>query len=63
MDVKTLQKAANAAIALDVEHAKKELGMSVAEHADAFSKLSPTIAKFLVALGKLNMDKLEAEAN
>ena len=39
MDVKTLQKAANAAIALDVEHAKKELGMSVAEHADAFSKL------------------------
>jgi hypothetical protein len=63
MDVKTLQQAANAAIALDIENAKTELGMSLNEHAEAFTKLAPTISKFLVALGKLNVDKLEAEMN
>ncbi len=63
MDVKTLQQAANAAIALDIEKAKTELGMSLNEHAEAFIKLAPTISKFLVALGKLNVDKLEAEMN
>ena len=63
MNVKLLQQALNGAIQLDIKNAKDELGMSLDEHAEAFLKLAPNIAKALVAIGKLNMDKLEAEAN
>ena len=63
MNVKLLQQALNGAIQLDIKNAKDELGMSLDEHAEAFLKLAPNIAKALVAIGKLNVDKLEAEAN
>ena len=63
MNVKLLQQALNGAIQLDIKNAKDELGMSLDEHAEAFLKLAPNIAKALVAIGKLNMDKLEAEMN
>ena len=63
MNAKLLQKALNGAIQLDIKNAKDELGMSLDEHAEAFLKLAPNIAKALVAIGKLNMDKLEAEMN
>ena len=63
MSVKLLQAALNAAIQLDIKNAKDELGMSLAEHAEAFGKIAPNIAKALVAIGKLNIDKIQAEAN
>jgi hypothetical protein len=63
MNVKLLQQALNGAIQLDIKNAKDELGMSLDEHAEAFLKIAPNIAKALVAIGKLNMDKLEAEMN
>ena len=63
MNVKLLQKALNGAIQLDIKYAKDELGMSLNEHADTFLKLAPNLAKALVAIGKLNVDKLEAEMN
>jgi hypothetical protein len=63
MDTKLIQQALNAAIALDIRHAEKELNLSLAEHVKEFSKLSPNIAKALVAIGKLNTDKMQAEAN
>lgn len=63
MNAKLLQQALNAAIQLDIHNAKVELGMSLDEHAEEFLKLAPNIAKALVAIGKLNLDKLEAEMN
>jgi len=63
MNVKLLQQALNGAIQLDIKNAKDELGMSLDEHAEAFLKIAPNIAKALVAIGKLNVDKLEAEMN
>lgn len=63
MNVKLLQQALNGAIQLDIKNAKDNLGMSLDEHAEAFLKIAPNIAKALVAIGKLNMDKLEAEMN
>ena len=61
--MKLLQQALNGAIQLDIKNAKVNLGMSFDEHAEAFLKIAPNIAKALVAIGKLNMDKLEAEMN
>ena len=63
MDIKTLQQALNAAIQLDINHAKVELGMSLDEHAEAFLALAPHVAKALVLIGKLNIDKIQAEMN
>ena len=63
MNAKLLQKALNGAIQLDIKNAKAELGMSLDEHAEAFLKLAPNLAKALVAIGKLNMDKIQAEMN
>ena len=63
MNVKLLQQALNGAIQLDIKNAKETLGMSLDEHAEEFLKLAPNIAKALVAIGKLNVDKLEAEMN
>jgi hypothetical protein len=63
MNVKLLQQALNGAIQLDIKNAKDELGMSLEEHAEAFMKLAPNLGKALVAIGKLNVDKLEAEMN
>lgn len=63
MNVKLLQTALNAAIQLDIKNAKNELGMSLDEHAEAFIALAPNVAKALVAIGKLNVDKIQAEMN
>ena len=63
MNAKLLQQALNGAIQLDIKNAKDELGMSLDEHAEAFLKIAPNIAKALVAIGKLNIDKMQAEAN
>ena len=63
MNAKLIQAALNAAIKLDIENAKDELGMSLAEHAEAFGKIAPNIAKALVAIGALNVDKIQAEMN
>ena len=63
MDIKTLQQALNGAIQLDINRAKETLGMSLDEHADAFLALAPNLAKALVLIGKLNMDKIQAEMN
>ena len=63
MNAKLIQAALNAAIQLDIENAKKHLDMDLNAHATAFSKLSPNIAKALVAIGKLSIDKMQAEAN
>ena len=63
MNVKLIQQALNGAIQLDIKNAKNELGMSLAEHAEAFLKLAPNVAKALVAIGKLNIDKIKAEMN
>ena len=63
MNVKLIQAALNVAIKLDIENAKEHLDMTLSEHADAFTKLAPNIAKALVAIGKLNTDKLQAEMN
>ena len=63
MNAKLIQAALNAAIKLDIENAKEHLDMTLSEHADAFLKIAPNIAKALVAIGKLNIDKIQAEAN
>ena len=63
MNVKLIQQTLNAAIHLDIKNAKNELDMSLTEHADAFSKLAPHLAKALVLIGKLNIDKIQAEMN
>lgn len=63
MDVKTLQQAINVAIKLDLKDAKANLDLTVQQHARAFSMLSPNLAKVLVAIGKLNVDKMQAEMN
>lgn len=63
MNVKLIQAALNAAIKLDIENAKDELDMSLAEHAEAFGKIAPNIAKALVAIGALNVNKMQAEMN
>jgi len=63
MNAKLIQEALNVAIRLDIRHAEKELNLSLAEHAEKFTDLSPNVAKILVAIGKLNMDKMQAEAN
>ena len=63
MNAKLIQQALNAAIGLDIRHAEKELNLSLAEHADEFIKLAPNVAKALVAIGKLNVDKMQAEMN
>ena len=63
MNVKLLQQALNGAIQRDIKHAKDKLGMSLEEHADAFLALAPHLAKALVAIGKLNVDKIQAEMN
>ena len=63
MDVKTLQQAINVAIKLDLKDAKANLDLTAQQHARAFSMLSPNLAKVLVAIGKLNVDKMQAEMN
>ena len=63
MDVKTLQQAINVAIKLDLKDAKANLDLTVQQHARAFSMLSPNLAKVLVLIGKLNVDKMQAEMN
>ncbi len=63
MNVKLIQAALNVAIKLDIENAKKHLDMDLQQHADAFTKLAPNISKALVAIGKLNVDKIQAEMN
>ena len=63
MNVKLIQAALNAAIKLDIENAKEHLDMTVSDHAEAFTKIAPNIAKALVAIGNLNMDKMQAEMN
>ena len=63
MNVKLLQKALKGAIQLDIENAKENLKMDYKEHVRCLRVLSPNIAKFILALGNLNVDKLEAEMN
>jgi len=63
MNAKLIQEVLNAAINLDIRHAEKELNLSLAEHAEKFIDLSPNLAKVLVAIGKLNIDKMQAEMN
>jgi len=63
MNVKLIQQALIAAIALDIRNAEKELNLSLAEHAEAFGKIAPNVAKALVSIGALNIDKMQAEAN
>jgi hypothetical protein len=63
MNVKLIQQALNAAINLDIRHAEKELNLSLTEHAEEFIKIAPNVAKALVAIGKLNIDKMQAEMN
>jgi len=63
MNAKLIQAALNAAIQLDIENAKEHLGMDLSQHASAFADLAPNISKCLVLIGKLNLDKMQAEAN
>ena len=63
MDIKLLQKALKGAIQLDIENAEKNLKLDYQQHVRALRLLSPNIAKFLLALGNLNMDKIQAEMN
>jgi len=63
MNAKLIQAALNAAIQLDIENAKEHLGMDLSQHAEAFIALAPNISKALVAIGKLNVDKMQAEMN
>ena len=63
MDIKLLQQALNAAIQLDIRNAREHLDMTLAEHAEAFGKIAPNISKALVIIGKLNIDKIQAEMN
>ena len=63
MYAKLIQQILNEAIKRDIRHAEEELNLSLAEHAEAFSKIAPNITKVLVAIGKLNTDKMQAEAN
>ena len=63
MDVKTIQQALRVAIRLDIENAKETFDMTLNEHADAFAKLAPFVAKTIVAIAKLNVDKIQAEMN
>ena len=63
MNVKLIQQAINGAIQLDIKNAKNELGMSLSEHAEAFKEIAPNISKVLVLIGKLNIDKIQAEMN
>lgn len=63
MNVKLIQQALNAAINLDIRNAREHLDMTLAEHAEAFGKIAPNISKALVIIGKLNIDKMQAEMN
>jgi len=63
MNIKLIQQALVAAVNLDVRRAEKELNLSLDEHAEEFFKIAPNIAKALIAIGKLNIDKMQAEAN
>jgi hypothetical protein len=63
MNFKLIQQILNEAIKRDIRHAEEELNLSLAEHADEFLKIAPNIAKVLVAIGKLNIDKMQAEMN
>ena len=63
MDVKTLQQAIKVAITLDLKAAKADLNLNTRQHARAFGMLSPNLAKVLVAIGKVNVDKMQAEMN
>jgi hypothetical protein len=63
MDIKLLQQALNGAIKLDIENARENLKMDCQHHARALKVLSPNIAKFILALGNLNVDKIQAEMN
>jgi hypothetical protein len=63
MDVKTLQQAIKVAITLDLKAAKADLNLNTRQHAGAFNMLSPNLAKVLVAIGKVNVDKMQAEMN
>jgi predicted amidohydrolase len=63
MNAKLIQQALNAAINLDIRNAREHLDMTLAEHAEAFGKIAPNISKALVIIGKLNIDKMQAEAN
>ena len=63
MDVKMIQAAFNAAISLDIENANEHLNMDLDQHVEAFHKLAPHITKAILALAKLNVDKIQAEMN
>ena len=63
MYAKLIQQILNEAIKRDIRHAEEELNLSLAEHADEFLKIAPNVAKALVAIGKLNIDKMQAEMN
>ena len=63
MNSKLIQDALNAAIHLDIKNAKEHLDMDLDAHAEAFIKIAPNIAKALVAIGNLNVDKMQAEMN
>ena len=63
MNAKLIQAALNAAIHLDIKNAEEHLDMTLSEHADAFIKIAPNIAKALVAIGNLNVEKMQAEMN
>jgi subtilisin-like proprotein convertase family protein len=63
MDVKTIQMALNVAIAKDIKDAKVTMQIDHKKHATMFSLLSPNLAKLLVAIMQLDMDKRQAEMN
>ena len=63
MYAKLIQQILNEAIKRDIRHAEEDLNLSLAEHAEEFLKIAPNIAKVLVAIGKLNIDKMQAEMN
>ena len=63
MDVKTLKQAIQVAVALDLKDAKSRLDLNTQQHARAFNMLCPNLAKVLVAIGKLNVDKMKEEMN
>ena len=50
-------------IAKDIKDAKVTMNIDHKRHAEMFSRLSPNLAKMLVAIMDLNMDKRQAEMN
>jgi len=63
MDVKTIQMALKLSIAKDIKDAMVTMKIDHKRHAEMFSLLSPNLAKMLVAIMDLNMDKRQAEMN